>query len=53
MSQHNIESVCHKYKELKDCAKYRDICGVYGQENKLIGYYLIYLIATRLNGNNF
>jgi len=48
-SQHNIESVCNKYKELKDCAKYRDIVGVYGANNKLIGYYLVYLIAMKLN----
>jgi len=50
MSTPTIQTICEKYSELKDLSRYRDITSIYGKENKVVGYYLIYMIATKLNG---
>lgn len=48
MSEHTIETVSKKYKELKNCVNYLKILGIYAPENQIIGYYLMHLIGTKL-----
>jgi hypothetical protein len=50
METPTIQSISQRYKPLKDIPKYRDVCGIYSREDKVIGYYMIYLMATKLNG---
>jgi len=49
MEAPTIQSISVKYKPLKDISKYRDVCGIYQKHDPVVGYYMIYLMATKLN----